>query len=165
MATGIENGVFYYVCISEKINACISGCILTGQKFSFYSATVILPYYKKGNLEDPKGKPETDIVFRRHVVDRMPIDCWNDVWQKLHEQIVNVDVLNVNSVSAEVYSTVSIAVIWLMRFALSVALYLWIDKMMRPIYAKYIPCDLGRPTKEVRKPLKKQALGSLGKSR
>ncbi|XP_058089746.1 probable inactive ATP-dependent zinc metalloprotease FTSHI 4, chloroplastic [Magnolia sinica] len=127
--------------------------------------SVILPYYKDGKNEESEGNSNREIVFRRHVVDRMPIDCWNDVWQKLHHQLVNVDVLNVNTVSAEVYSTVATAVIWSMRLALSVALYLWIDSLMRPIYAKLIPCDLGTPTKKARQPLKRRALGSLGKSR
>lgn len=95
----------------------------------------------------------------------MPIDGWTDVWQKLHQQIINVDVFNVDTVPAEVYSTIATAVIWSMRFALSIGIYLWIDRMARPIYAKLIPCDLGAPTKQARLPLKRNALGSLGKSR
>lgn len=125
---------------------------------------VILPYYKHGEIEAEKNLKK-EIVFRRHVVDRMPIDCWNDVWQKLHQQIINVDVLNVDTVPAEVYSTVATAVIWSMRLALSIVVYLWIDNLMRPIYAKLIPCDLGTPRKTTRQPLKRRALGSLGKSR
>lgn len=107
------------------------------------------------------------MIFRRHVVDRMPIDSWNDVWQKLHQQIVNVDVLNIDAVPAEIYSTIATAVIWSMRLAFSIGMYLWIDNMMRPIYAKLIPCDLGTPNKKSRPPLKRHArrLGSLGKSR
>ncbi|KAF5727707.1 ATP-dependent zinc metalloprotease FtsH [Tripterygium wilfordii] len=46
-----------------------------------------------------------------------------------------------------------------------VALYFWIDNMMRPIYAKLIRCDLGTPSKTIRRPLRRRALGSLGKSR
>ncbi|KAG8477148.1 hypothetical protein CXB51_030785 [Gossypium anomalum] len=126
---------------------------------------VILPYYKDNKVDGTGGNSKNEIVFRRHVVDRMPIDCWNDVWQKLHQQIVNVDVLNVDTVPAEVYSSVATAVIWSMRLALSIALYLWIDNMMRPIYAKLIPCDLGAPNKKIRQPLKRRALGSLGQSR
>ena len=95
----------------------------------------------------------------------MPIDCWNDVWQRLHQQLVNVDVISVDAVPAEVYSTVATVVIWSMRLALSIAIYMWIDNIMRPIYAKLIPCDLGVPAKKTRKPLKRRALGSLGKSR
>ncbi|KAL6543417.1 putative inactive ATP-dependent zinc metalloprotease FTSHI 4, chloroplastic [Orobanche hederae] len=130
------------------------------------SVSVILPYYKDGKTEGSEVDGNNEIVFRRHVVDRMPIDCWNDVWRKLHQQIVNVDVHNVNTVHAEVYSTVAIAVVWSMRLALSVALYVWIDNMMRPIYGKLIPCDLGAPPKKMTlQPLKRQALGSLGKSR
>lgn len=95
----------------------------------------------------------------------MPIDCWNDVWKKLHQQIVNVDVINVDAVPAEIYSSVATAVVWSMRLALSVALYLWIDNLTRPIYAKLIPCDLGVPKAITNPPLKRHALGSLGKSR
>ncbi|KAK9991290.1 hypothetical protein SO802_026275 [Lithocarpus litseifolius] len=136
-------------------------------EYSNYGQTisVILPYYRDGKMEGTEGNSKKDIVFRRHVVDRMPIDCWNDVWHKLHQQMVNVDVFNVDTIPAEVYSTVATAVIWSMRLALSVALYLWIDSMMRPIYAKLIPCDLGSPSKTTRQPLKRRALGSLGKSR
>lgn len=125
---------------------------------------MILPYYKDGEIEGERSLKK-EIVFRRHVVDRMPIDCWNDVWQKLHQQIINVDVHNVDAVPAEVYSTVATAVIWSMRLALSVILYLWIDNLTRPIYSKLIPCDLGTPRKKTRRPLKRRALGSLGKSR
>ncbi|XP_062148984.1 probable inactive ATP-dependent zinc metalloprotease FTSHI 4, chloroplastic isoform X2 [Alnus glutinosa] len=136
-------------------------------EYSNYGQTmsVILPYYKDGKMEGTEGNSKKDIVFRRHVVDRMPIDCWNDVWHKLHQQIVNVDVFHVDTVPAEVYSTVATTVIWSMRLALSIALYLWIDSIMRPIYARLIPCDLGTPSKKTRQPLKRRALGSLGKSR
>ncbi|XVE86548.1 hypothetical protein DITRI_Ditri18aG0042000 [Diplodiscus trichospermus] len=136
-------------------------------EYSNYGQTisVILPYYKDRKVDGAEGNSKNEIIFRRHVVDRMPIDCWNDVWQKLHQQIVNVDVLNVDTVPAEVYSTVATAVIWSMRLALSIALYLWIDNMMRPVYAKLIPCDLGAPSKTIREPLKRRALGSLGESR
>ncbi|KAF5202481.1 Atp-dependent zinc metalloprotease ftsh [Thalictrum thalictroides] len=124
--------------------------------------SVILPYYKDGKIEDSVGNSKGEIVFRRHIVDRMPIDCWNDVWQKLHQQLVNVDVYNVDTVPAEVYSTVATAVIWSMRLALSIGLYLWIDSIMRPIYAKLIPCDLGTPKKKTQELLRRYALGSLG---
>lgn len=136
-------------------------------EYSNYGQTVsvILPYYKDAKVEGKEGNPGKDIVYRRHVVDRMPIDCWNDVWQKLHQQVVNVDVVNVNTVSAEVYSSVATAVIWSMRLALAVGLYIWIDNIMRPIYAKLIPCDLGTPPQKTRQPLQRRALGSLGKSR
>ncbi|XP_021910816.1 probable inactive ATP-dependent zinc metalloprotease FTSHI 4, chloroplastic [Carica papaya] len=136
-------------------------------EYSNYGQTVsvILPYYKDRKMEGTNRNSEKEIIFRRHVVDRMPIDCWNDVWKKLHQQIINVDVFNVDTVPAEVYSTVATAVIWSMRLALSVVLYLWIDSKMRPIYAKLIPCDLGTPEKKMRQPLKRRALGSLGKSR
>ncbi|RWR92814.1 putative inactive ATP-dependent zinc metalloprotease FTSHI 4, chloroplastic [Cinnamomum micranthum f. kanehirae] len=126
--------------------------------------SVILPHYKDGKGEE-QGNTNREIVFRRHIVDRMPIDCWNDVWQKLHQQLINVEVYNNNTVPAEIYSTVATAVIWSMRLALSIALYLCIDNLMRPIYAKLIPCDLGTPTKKARQPIKRGALGSLGKSR
>ncbi|KAJ0041316.1 hypothetical protein Pint_27264 [Pistacia integerrima] len=136
-------------------------------EYSNYGQTVsvILPYYKDENMKGEEGNPEKEIIYRRHVVDRMPIDSWNDIWKKLHHQLVNVDVLNVDPVRAEVYSTFATAVIWSMRLALAVGIYVWLDNMMRPIYAKLIPCDLGTPTKKIREPLKRRALGSLGKSR
>ncbi|KAK9135149.1 hypothetical protein Syun_014479 [Stephania yunnanensis] len=123
-------------------------------EYSNYGQTisVILPYCKDGKKSE---NAKREIVYRRHVVDRMPIDSWNDVWQKLHQQLVNVDVFNVDPVHAEVYSTVATAVIWSMRLALSIGLYLWIDSLMRPIYAKLIPCDLGKPQKTTSQQLRK----------
>ncbi|CAH2043501.1 unnamed protein product [Thlaspi arvense] len=136
-------------------------------EYSNYGQTisVILPYYKDGEPQGEEEESKKEIIFRRHIVDRMPIDGWNDVWKKLHQQIVNVEVYNVDVVPAEVYTTVATFVVWSMRLALFVSLYVWIDSVMRPIYAKLIPCDLGTPTKKIRTPLKRQALGSLGKSR
>ncbi|TKY73846.1 ATP-dependent zinc metalloprotease FtsH [Spatholobus suberectus] len=135
-------------------------------EYSNYGQTisVILPYYKNGKPSGTVGNPK-DIIFRRHPVKQMPIDCWNDVWRKLHQQIVNVDVINVDAVPAEIYSTVATAVIWSMRLALAVGFYVWIDNLMRPIYAKLIPCDLGTPSPQTRQPLRSRALGSLGQSR
>ncbi|KAK4264761.1 hypothetical protein QN277_025892 [Acacia crassicarpa] len=126
--------------------------------------SVILPYYRNRKSSGTEVNPK-DIVFRRHVVDRMPIDCWNDVWRKLHQQVVNVDVINVDAVPVEIYSTIATAVIWSMRLALAVAFYVWIDNLTRPIYAKLIPCDLGKPDAQARQPLGQSTLGSLGKSR
>ncbi|CAD5335831.1 unnamed protein product [Arabidopsis thaliana] len=136
-------------------------------EYSNYGQTisVILPYYKDGEPLGEEEDSKKEIIFRRHIVDRMPIDGWNDVWKKLHQQIVNVEVFNVDVVPAEVYTTVATFVVWSMRLALFVSLYVWIDSITRPIYAKLIPCDLGTPTKKIRQPLKRQALGSLGKSR
>lgn len=136
-------------------------------EYSNYGQTVsvILPYYKDKKFQGSGVDSEKEIIFRRHAVDRMPIDSWSDVWQKLHQQVVNVDVHNVNTVPAEVYSSVATAVVWGMRLALAISLYVWIDNKMRPIYAKLIPCDLGTPPKKARRPLKRKALGSLGKSR
>lgn len=132
--------------------------------------SVILPYYKDENSEGSKGDPKKEIVFRRHVVDRMPVDCWNDVWRKLHQQLVNVDVINVNTVSAGVYTTIATFVVWSMRLALSIALYIWIDSKMRPIYAKVLHRTPGqtRRRRKLKRPSPRQRktkLGSLGKSR
>ncbi|ERN19895.1 probable inactive ATP-dependent zinc metalloprotease FTSHI 4, chloroplastic [Amborella trichopoda] len=130
------------------------------------TVSVILPYYKDGHREgEQNDSTKREIVFRRHVVDRMPVDSWNDIWQKLHQQLINVDVINVNPVHAEVYSTVATAVVWSMRLSLAIGLYLWIDRVTRPIYAKLIPCELKPPRKRSRLPTKRLTLGSLGKSR
>nr|QKY65071.1 AAA-type ATPase family protein [Passiflora biflora] len=119
--------------------------------------SVILPHYKEDGTDE--------VIFRRQVVDRMPVDSWNDVWRKLHNQVVNIDVFNLNSAPVEIYSSVATAVIWSMRLALSVAVYLWIDSVTRPIYSKLIPCDLGKPAEQFLLPPKGDALGSLGNSR
>ncbi|XP_020587160.1 probable inactive ATP-dependent zinc metalloprotease FTSHI 4, chloroplastic isoform X3 [Phalaenopsis equestris] len=129
------------------------------------TVSVILPYYRDRGGGEAHGNSAKEVVYRRHIVDRMPIDAWNDVWEKLHQQLINVDVHNVDSVPAEVYSTIATAVVWTMRFMLAVGVYLWIDRITRPIYSKLIPCDLGTPEKPIRQPLKRRALGSLGKSR
>ncbi|KAL1820264.1 hypothetical protein ACET3Z_015133 [Daucus carota] len=129
------------------------------------SVSVILPYYKDEKSQGSGGDSRKEIVFRRHVVDRMPIDAWSDLWGKLHQQLVNVDVYHVDTVPAEVYTSVATAVVWGMRLALAIGVYIWIDNRMRPIYAKLIPCDLGTPPTKTRQPLKRKALGSLGKSR
>ncbi|KAF6160276.1 hypothetical protein GIB67_019045 [Kingdonia uniflora] len=82
----------------------------------------------------------------------MSIDGWNYDWEKLHQQLVNVDIINVGTIPAKFYSTIAIVVVWFMRFTLSIGLYLWIDSMARPIYAKLILCNLGiHPAKEYRK--------------
>lgn len=130
----------------------------------FHVSAVILPYYKNGKPTGTEGNTQ-GIIFRRHPVNIMPIDSWNDVWRKLHQQIVNVDVINVDAVPAEIYSTIAVAVIWSMRLALAVGFYVWIDNLMRPIYAKLIPCDLGTPGQKTTQPLRSRALGSLGQSR
>jgi ATP-dependent metalloprotease FtsH len=124
--------------------------------------SVILPDYSEG---DP-----SKIVFKRHMVDRMPVDCWNDVWKKLHQQIVNVDVINMNTVPKGVYCTIATLVVWSMRVAASIALYMWIDSKMRPIYSKVSNKKLViTETKRVQqRPLptrRNSALGVLGKSR
>ncbi|KAM7517902.1 hypothetical protein LguiB_016864 [Lonicera macranthoides] len=132
--------------------------------------SVILPSYKDEKSEGSKGDLKKEIIFRRHVVDRMPVDCWNDVWRKLHPQLVNVDIVNVNTVSAGVYTTIATFVVWSMRLALSIALYIWIDSKMRPIYAKVLHRAPGqtRRRRKFKRPSpcqRKTKLGSLGKSR
>jgi len=150
-------------CCTSLVGMCIAEFCL----FFLCVSAVILPYYKNGKTSGTEENPK-DIVFRRHAINRMPIDCWNDVWEKLHQQTVNVDVINVDAVPAEVYSTIATAVVWSMRLALAVGFFVWIDNLMRPIYAKLIPCDLGTPlpTPRIKVPaIKRHALGSLGKSR
>lgn len=129
------------------------------------TVSVILPYYK--DKRGGKESSDREIVYQRHIVDRMPIDGWNTIWSKLHQQLVNIDVINVDSLSSEVYSTIATAVVWSMRFALSVAIYQWVDSVTRPVYSKLIPCDLGKPEKRARPllPRRHSVLGSLGKSR
>ncbi|CAN1288028.1 Probable inactive ATP-dependent zinc metalloprotease FTSHI 4, chloroplastic [Linum perenne] len=135
-------------------------------EYSEYGKTVsvILPYNKDGETEGQNQDPK-NIVFRRHTVNFMPVDCWNDVWKKLHQQVVNVDIRHANIVHEEFYASVVIVVIWSIRLAIAIALYSWVDSKMRPIYAKLISRDMGKPAKVVSQPRKRQALGSLGKNR
>nr|QKY65086.1 AAA-type ATPase family protein [Passiflora tenuiloba] len=119
--------------------------------------SVILPY--------DKGDGKDEVIFRRHVADRMPVHSWNDVWRKLHNQVVNVDFFNLNSVPVGIYSSVATAVVWSILLAFSVAVYLCIDSVTRPISSKLLLCDLRKPAEPMLLPPKRHALGSLGKSR
>ncbi|KAJ4897257.1 WD40 repeat protein [Raphanus sativus] len=106
-------------------------------EYSNYGQTisVILPYCKD---EEPLGEEEDT---KREII-QFWIECQfvglNDVLTKLHQQIANVEVFNVDVVPAEVYTTVATFVVWSMRLALFVSLYVWIDNITRPIYAKLL---------------------------
>ncbi|KAL9264765.1 putative inactive ATP-dependent zinc metalloprotease FTSHI 4, chloroplastic [Drosera capensis] len=146
-------------------------------KFMEYSdygqaTSVILPYYKeKTKGIEAKEDSAREIIYNCHVVDRMPVDGWNETWKKLHQQVVNVDMLNANPVPREVYSTMAVTVVWSLRLALAIVVFLCIDHFTRPIYTKVI-----RFKKEKVKPLREKEiepielktdprLGSMGKSR
>lgn len=53
-------------------------------------------------------------------VDRMLIDCWNDVWGQLHQHVVNADVINEDALPAEAYVTMANEVVRYMCFALAI---------------------------------------------
>ncbi|KAJ1696391.1 hypothetical protein LUZ63_004903 [Rhynchospora breviuscula] len=140
-------------------------------EYSHYGETVsvILPYFK-----DKEGK---EIIYRRHMVNKMPVDGWNDVWKKLHQQLVHIDVYHVNPVPVEVYSSIATFVIWSIRLALAIAFYFWVENLTWPIYSKLVPTDLGKPADQTelnklrlrfmrqREGKDSDSLGSLGKSR
>ncbi|KAG2716263.1 hypothetical protein I3760_03G115600 [Carya illinoinensis] len=108
-------------------------------EYSNYGQTisVILPYYRDGKMEGIDGIQRKILFFG--------VMRWT-VCQLIVGMMFG---------TTEVYSTVATTVIWSMRLALSIVLYLWIDSIMRPIYAN----------KSTRLPLERRALGSLGKSR
>ncbi|GAB2232109.1 hypothetical protein Drorol1_Dr00011132 [Drosera rotundifolia] len=146
-------------------------------KFMEYSdygqaVSVILPYYKeKTKGIEAKEDSAREIIYKRHVVDRMPVDGWNETWKKLHQQVVNVDMLNASPIPGEVYSTVAVTVVWSMRLALAIVMFLCIDHFTRPIYTKVIRFKKEKvkplPEKEI-EPIKLKTdprLGSMGKSR
>eukprot|EP01018_Ginkgo_biloba_P019829 Gb_35906 [translate_table: standard] len=126
------------------------------------SVAVVLPYYKDaaevtGRAEESQRNSEREIVFRRHVVQQMPIDCWTDIWQKLHQQLINVEVVNMNSIPSQIYPTIAVAVVWAMRLGLIIFLYLKLDSFLEKIYRRKRP---ERP--RFRRPRLSDSFGDLG---
>ncbi|CAM6071688.1 unnamed protein product [Sphagnum tenellum] len=160
-------------------------------EFGRYLA-VILPYYDKQKdqiLADESGKQTTDevpqaeessksslansmqpddtrkIVFKRHIVENVPADGWNDVWKQLHTQLVNVEVHNLSSLPVQLYPTFATALVWGMRLVLAVTVFRWLDGWLYPIYKMKNPND--RPV-SLRPKLSNDMnaeLGALGQSR
>lgn len=107
------------------------------------SVAVVLPYYKDGRVttgraEESLKDSEREIVFRRHVVQQMPIDCWTDIWKKLHQQLINVEVVNMN-IPSQIFPTVAVSVVWAMRIGIIVFLYLSLDGFLEKFYARKMP--------------------------
>ncbi|XP_057847495.2 probable inactive ATP-dependent zinc metalloprotease FTSHI 4, chloroplastic isoform X2 [Cryptomeria japonica] len=135
------------------------------------SVAVILPHYKDGKAMDGRivrslDDSEREIVFRRHVVKRMPVDCGNDIWQKLHQQLINVEIVNTNTIPFQIFAPFALAVLWAMRLGLAYFLYLRLDSFLRKIYSWDNP---ERPRfKEEDEPSafeKKSELGAFAESR
>lgn len=107
------------------------------------SVAVVLPYYKDGRAltgraEESLKDSGREIVFRRHVVQKMPIDCWTDIWKKLHQQLINVEIVNMN-VPSQIFPTIAVSVIWAMRIGIIVFLYLQLDSFLEKFYARKMP--------------------------
>lgn len=107
------------------------------------SVAVVLPYYKDGRVttgqaEELLKDSGREIVFRRHVVQQMPVDCWTDIWKKLHQQLINVDIVKIN-VPSQIYPTIAVSVVWAMRIGIIVFLYLRLDSILEKFYARNEP--------------------------
>lgn len=105
------------------------------------------------------------IVFKRHVVDQMPADGWNDIWRQLHTQLVHVNVVHPNSLPMQIYPTLEVTLVWGMRLLLATTIYKFLDSWLYPIYKMKNPED--RPI--IRRPklsnIENSELGALGQSR
>ncbi|KAJ7555184.1 hypothetical protein O6H91_05G025400 [Diphasiastrum complanatum] len=141
---------------------------------------VILPYYKdkeqtseegSKNVQtdkqvpgDPAKSSERDIIFKRHVVQRMPVDNWTDIWRRLHQQLLNVEISNSNSLPRQIYPTFETTAVWGMRLLLAVVIFLWVDKKLSPFYRIRNPDDRWQ-RKRPKLDTVNMELGSLGQSR
>lgn len=102
------------------------------------SVAVVLPYDKDGKaayLHNPRSLDNSEIVFRRHVVKRMPVDCGNEIWQKLHQQLINVEIVNSSTMPRQMYLPLAFIVLWAMRFGLAYFVYLILDSFLRKFYS------------------------------
>lgn len=131
---------------------------------------MVVPYLEKEEVvsdEVQKGDKEPSkpyVVYKRHRVDQMPIDAWNDVWKKLHQQLVHVEVQHPNVLTQQILPTLETAMVWALRLFVAVKVYSWIDSKLYPIYRMKPPER--RPVK--RRPkltAGEMELGSLGQSR
>ena len=108
---------------------------------------------------------EEDLVFKRHLVDQMPADGWNDVWKQLHAQVSHVEFVHPRSLPMQMYPTFATAVVWGMRLILAATVYKVLDNWLYPIYKMKDPND--RPV--TRRPklsnMDNAELGALGQSR
>lgn len=123
------------------------------------------------NESIPKSPPdlllpdEDQLVFKRHLVDQMPADGWNDVWKQLHSQISHVEIVHPRSLPNQMYPTFATAVVWGMRLILAVTVYKVLDRWLYPIYKMKDPND--RPITRRPKLSNNEfaELGALGQSR
>lgn len=108
---------------------------------------------------------DEELVFKRHLVDQLPADGWNDVWKQLHAQVAHVEVVHPRSLANQMYPTFATAVVWGMRLILAATVYKVLDNWLYPIYKMKNPND--RPV--TRRPklsnMDNAELGALGQSR
>jgi hypothetical protein len=133
--------------------------------YLFLFSVVILPHViEDTQLSATLDKPAYNIVYKRHKVEKMPIDGWTDVWKELHEQLVDINFINTKSIIGEIQPTFIILVVWAMRVLLAYVIYKWIKNLLYPIYKLRDPND--RPKiKRLNLGLSDDSLGSLGQSR
>ena len=156
----LVNNVFIYFCLSFSYSKSLRR--FCGLLVLF---VVILPHViEDTQLSTTLNKTGYNLVFKRHKIEKMPLDAWSDVWKELHQQLVDVNFINNKSIIAEIQPTFIILVVWSMRVFLAYIIYKWLKKLLYPIYKLRDPND--RPKiKRLNLGLSDDNLGSLGQSR
>lgn len=108
---------------------------------------------------------EENFVFKRHLVDNMPADGWNDMWKKLHTQVSHVEVVHPRSLPMQMYPTFETAVVWGMRLVLAAAVFKFVDGWMYPFYKMKDPNDRPVSRRPKLSNFDNAELGALGQSR
>ncbi|KAH7295716.1 hypothetical protein KP509_27G062000 [Ceratopteris richardii] len=129
---------------------------------------VILPHRLKDleytSTTPSNGQTSDKLVFRRYKIKPMPADGWNDIWEKLHQQLIHVNVINSKSILSDMEPTLVIFVVWSMRVLLAAFIFNWLHKKLYPLYKLKDPND--RPkVKRLKLGSDVDLLGSLGQSR
>lgn len=108
---------------------------------------------------------EEELLFKRHLVDPMPADGWNDVWKQLHAQISHVEIVHPRSLANQMYPTFATAVVWGMRLILAATVYRVLDDWLYPIYKMKDPNDRPITRRPKLSSMDNTELGALGQSR
>lgn len=108
---------------------------------------------------------EEELLFKRHLVDPMPADGWNDVWKQLYAQISHVEIVHPRSLANQMYPTFATAVVWGMRLILAATVYRVLDDWLYPIYKMKDPNDRPITRRPKLSSMDNTEVGALGQSR
>lgn len=130
---------------------------------------VILPHIVEDDqftsTREKSDKASEKLIFKRHKIEKMPADGWNDIWGQLHQQLVHVDFINTKTILAEIQPTLIILVVWSMRVLIAYVIYKWLNKMLYPLYKLRDPNERPKIKRLKLGGLDDEYLGSLGQSR